>query len=76
MRKLFRDKQGVSAIEYCVLMALVAVALIFALTSVGASLANAFGGAEAGFSGGPDPDGTDDGDADDGDADGDSDGDG
>ena len=51
MRKLLRNEQGVSAVEYCVLMALLAIALILALNSVGAHVANTFGAAETGLSG-------------------------
>jgi len=51
-KRLLRDEQGVSAIEYCVLIAMVAVTLIFALNTVGRGVATALGEAEAGLSGG------------------------
>ena len=51
MRKLLRNERGVSAIEYCVLAALLAVTLIFALSSVGARVASTFGAAGTNLSG-------------------------
>lgn len=49
LAKLIHDDRGVSAIEYCVLLALVGVTLIISLQSVGFSLAGNFSNTEAGL---------------------------
>ena len=43
INKLLRDEAGATAIEYGLIAALIAVALITALTSLGTSLSNTFG---------------------------------
>ena len=40
--KLFRNKDGATAIEYALIAALIAVALITAVTTLGTSLSNTF----------------------------------
>lgn len=62
IKRLLRDEQGVSAIEYCVLMAFVAVTLIFAFNSVSGGIASTFAEAEAGLAGSGDTGDDDDND--------------
>lgn len=42
MQRLLRDKRGVTAIEYGLIAGLIAVAIVVAVTSVGADLGNIF----------------------------------
>ena len=50
-RNLIRDEQGASAIEYAIIMALIAVSLVAALTSLGESTSNTYSRASAGMAG-------------------------
>jgi pilus assembly protein Flp/PilA len=43
MRRIFRDKRGATAIEYGLIAALIAVAAITAMRSVGTTLNSTFG---------------------------------
>lgn len=43
IKQLIRDESGATAIEYGLIAALVAVAIILALTALGGSLSNLFG---------------------------------
>ena len=42
LRKMFADKKGATAIEYGLIAALIAVAAITAMTSLGTNLSNTF----------------------------------
>jgi Flp pilus assembly pilin Flp len=75
--RLLRDERGVSAIEYCVLVALVAVGLVIAVqllgsnvsasyTQAGDALSEASGGGDGSDSDGDDDDDNEDGDGDSG----------
>lgn len=47
--ELFQDESGATAIEYGLIAALIAVACIAALTSLGGSLSNTFGTVDTGL---------------------------
>jgi len=49
IRALLRDRTGATAIEYGFLVALVALGLVTALTSIGGTVSNTMGNANAGF---------------------------
>ncbi len=50
-RKLFKNEDGATAIEYGLIAALIAVAIIGAVTSVGTSLNGTFGEVSTGLDG-------------------------
>lgn len=50
LRRLVRDIKGVSAIEYVVIMAGVAVTIVIALPLIGTDLSNVFGSVQDGLS--------------------------
>jgi pilus assembly protein Flp/PilA len=47
IKNFFQDESGASAVEYGLLVALIAVAIITAVTLVGTNLTNVFNGAAA-----------------------------
>lgn len=49
-KHILRDESGATAIEYGLIVALIAIAIVAALNSVGTSLNTTLGKAEAGFS--------------------------
>ena len=53
-RVLLRDESGVSAIEYAIIMTLIAVSLVAALTPLGSNTSNAYSNAAAGLAGSAD----------------------
>ena len=48
-KKLLQDQTGASAIEYAIIMALIAVALVGALTSMGEETSNTYATVESGM---------------------------
>ena len=51
IRKMLKNEKGATAIEYGLIAALIAVACITALTSLGGSLSNTFGTVDTGLKG-------------------------
>ena len=51
VRKMLKNEKGATAIEYGLIAALIAVACITALTSLGGSLSNTFGTVDTGLKG-------------------------
>jgi pilus assembly protein Flp/PilA len=52
MRKLFRDNRGVTALEYGLIAALIAVVIIGAVSTLGGNLRDTFNGIAGHFGGG------------------------
>lgn len=50
IKKMFRDEAGATAIEYGLIAALISVAAIAAMTSLGTTLSDTFGKTEAAMS--------------------------
>lgn len=52
INRFLHDERGTTALEYAVIASLISVAIMLAIQPIGNTLADIFGQAEAGFSGG------------------------